>query len=125
MHGVRFFFAGMESTVGPYITTKDPDDHPETLTTEEIRAKADEMLQAMERREANTTPQWLAIIDDLAHGDRTKWDYFFEMPVVEFLNTYSFNLARKKELSQQLEAAAEKGPHVAIVRALNEILFTR
>lgn len=79
----------------------------------------------MQRRQDNNTPQWLIIIDDLAHGDRTKWEYFFDMPVVEFLNTYSFSIARKRELASQLEAAAKLGAHSAIVRAINQILFTR
>ena len=30
------------------------------------------------------------LIDRLANNDRTRWDFFFEMPVIEFLNTISF-----------------------------------
>jgi hypothetical protein len=115
----------METTVSPYLTTTETKPDPGTQTIEEIRARIEQLELELQQREDNNTPLWLGIIDDLAHGDRTKWDFFFDMPVVEFLNTYSFNLARKKELGEQLDTAANLGPHASIQRALNQILFTR
>jgi len=33
---------------------------------------------------------WIATINDMAGNDRTKWDYFFKMNVIELLNATSF-----------------------------------
>lgn len=33
---------------------------------------------------------WIATINDMANNDRTKWDFYFDMNVTEFLNTASF-----------------------------------
>jgi hypothetical protein len=33
---------------------------------------------------------WIASINDICKDDRTKWDYFFKMNVIEFLNTMTF-----------------------------------
>jgi hypothetical protein len=117
----------MEATVRPYTQQPgwDTGNEQPTLSPEEELARQEEIQAAVQRRQENNTPQWLTIIDDLAQGDRTKWDYFFNMPIIEFLNTYSFRMARKRELANELEQAANQGAHSAIVRALNQILFTR
>lgn len=98
----------------------------ENMTPEEEMARREERAAELQRIQDNNTPQWLTIIDDLAHGDRTQWDFFFEMPVTEFLNTYSFQMARKKILEKSMEEAITQGGNQAgIVRALSQILFTR
>ena len=33
---------------------------------------------------------WIATINAMANNDRTKWDFFFDMNVIEFLNTVAF-----------------------------------
>jgi len=33
---------------------------------------------------------WIAVVNDLSNNDRTKWDYFFKMNVIELLNTVTF-----------------------------------
>ena len=35
---------------------------------------------------------WIATINNLAGGDKTKWDYFYSMGVLEFLNLVTFQL---------------------------------
>jgi hypothetical protein len=41
---------------------------------------------------------WIAVIDSLSNGDRTKWNYFTEMGVVEFLNTLAYYKDKQQEL---------------------------
>lgn len=33
---------------------------------------------------------WIAITNELANGDLTKWNYFDDIPVIEFLNLVCF-----------------------------------
>ena len=33
---------------------------------------------------------WLATVDDLAKGDRSKWEYYLDMNLIEFFNTLAF-----------------------------------
>jgi hypothetical protein len=33
---------------------------------------------------------WIATINQIANDDRTKWEFFLEMKLIEFLNTVSF-----------------------------------
>lgn len=86
------------------------------------RPDLEELLQA---REAEQTPAWLVVIDDLSQGDRTRWDFFFEMSVIEGLNAYSFSLARKKDLQISLENPKAKSPEEYLSRAFTHFLFTR
>ena len=30
---------------------------------------------------------WVALVNNMANNDRQKWDYYFDMNVIEFLNT--------------------------------------
>jgi hypothetical protein len=39
---------------------------------------------------------WIATINDMCNNDRTKWDYFFQMNVIEFLNTISFYMDKSE-----------------------------
>ena len=65
---------------------------------------------------------WLELVDKLCRGDRTKWDYFLQMGLIEFLNTVAFYKSTKKEQSKRLEQAANKGYQTYIVAVLNEML---
>jgi hypothetical protein len=47
---------------------------------------------------------WIANINDMCNNDRTKWDYFFNMNVIEFLNTVSFYID-KSESDREIERA--------------------
>ena len=40
----------------------------------------------------------------MCNNDRTKWDYFFNMNVIEFLNTVSFYID-KSESDREIERA--------------------
>ena len=33
---------------------------------------------------------WIVAINNLANNDRGKWDYYFDMNIIEFLNTLVF-----------------------------------
>lgn len=35
---------------------------------------------------------WITTINSLAGGDKTKWDYFYEMNVIQFLNLVCFQI---------------------------------
>lgn len=39
---------------------------------------------------------WQLVLDNLSNHDRTKWDFFLNMDVVEFLNTVSFYKDKQK-----------------------------
>lgn len=39
---------------------------------------------------------WYNVIDDLASGDRTKYDYYFRMPAFDLLNHISFVMDKKE-----------------------------
>jgi hypothetical protein len=58
----------------------------------------------------------------LAKNDRTKWDYFLQMELIEFLNTVAFYRTIKKEQQKRLEQSANKGYQAYIVAAINEML---
>lgn len=47
---------------------------------------------------------WLKVVDALAHGDRTKWEYFLKMPVIEFLNAVAFQKDKVKQRTELIEA---------------------
>lgn len=38
---------------------------------------------------------WLATIDELARGERERWDYFLQMNLVEFFNEMAFRKDKK------------------------------
>ncbi len=46
---------------------------------------------------------WIATINDMANNDRTKWDYFFKMNVIEFLNTTSFYKDKGEDDKRKIE----------------------
>lgn len=70
---------------------------------------------------------WLRVVDSLAGGDRTKYDYFFEMSVVEFLNAYSLKNEEARQRSERLNQAANdakraKDSNVYVIALLSEML---
>ena len=65
---------------------------------------------------------WLELVDKLCRGDRTKWDYFLQMGLIEFLNTLAFHTTIKKEQQKRLEKAAGQGFEAYVCACLNEII---
>ena len=43
---------------------------------------------------------WLATIDQLARGERERWEYFLNMNIVEFFNTLAFNKDKNKDIAE-------------------------
>lgn len=43
---------------------------------------------------------WYIVLDGLSNSDRTKWDYFLNMKVIEFLNTLAFYKDKQDQLRQ-------------------------
>ena len=43
----------------------------------------------------------------MANGDRTKWDFFLQMTLIEFLNAVSFHNEKKRAQTERLNAAAQ------------------
>jgi len=112
----------MERTVGPY-TNANAWEPSRPLTPEELdeRIKADKEI--LEARERDQTPQWLRITDKLAGGDRQKWDYFFNMSVIEGLNAYSFYKLKHQERAEAMDQAAAKGIDDVVYTALRQLLL--
>jgi hypothetical protein len=42
-------------------------------------------------------------IDNLANNDRTKWDYFLEMNLIEFLNTLAYNKDKQDYIEDEMK----------------------
>ena len=49
----------------------------------------------------NTKWGWVATIDNLAGHDKTKWDYFFNLGLKEFLNVVSYHIDHTEEIKRQ------------------------
>ena len=47
------------------------------------------------------------MVDNIAGGDRTKWDFFLNMPLVEFLNAVSFQTEKDRARTERLNTAAQ------------------
>jgi hypothetical protein len=48
---------------------------------------------------------WVATIDNLSNNDKTKWDYFLNLPIIQFLNLLSYHIDHSEEVRR---AASEK-----------------
>jgi hypothetical protein len=46
---------------------------------------------------------WLVTVDELAKGDKTQWDFFFNLTVIEFLNMAGFEKAKAEDEARRLE----------------------
>jgi hypothetical protein len=63
----------------------------------------------------------------LAGGDRTKYDFYFDMPIVEFLNAYAFENEKVRARTERLNQAAgdakrAKDGNVYVIALLSELL---
>ena len=45
---------------------------------------------------------WFATIDELARGERGKWEYYLKMNIVEFFNEMAFRKDKRKAQSDEL-----------------------
>lgn len=113
----------MESVVQPYLGERRTE--PERLTDKEKEERHKEIQEQIRRRDLDNTPTWLKVIDDLAGGDRLKWDAYFDMSVVELLNAYSFNLSRNRTRSETLKQTASMGFEAHISAILTDMLFNK
>lgn len=59
------------------------------------------------RRKDRPAISWLKTVDNIAGGDRTKWDFFLNMPLVEFLNAVSFQIEKDRARTERLNTAAQ------------------
>ncbi len=59
------------------------------------------------RRKDRPAISWLKMVDNIAGGDRTKWDFFLNMPLVEFLNAVSFQTEKDRARTERLNTAAQ------------------
>ena len=50
---------------------------------------------------------WIAVINNMANNDRSKWDYFFELNLIEFLNAVVF-FKDKAEEDKRIWQAQQK-----------------
>jgi len=44
---------------------------------------------------------WIAVTNELANNDMTKWDYFDELPVIEFLNLTCFLIDKRNHENEK------------------------
>ena len=59
------------------------------------------------RRKERPAIAWLRTIDGIAKQDRTKWDYFLNMSLIEFLNAVSFHNEKQRARAERLNQAAQ------------------
>ena len=55
----------------------------------EVKTEGDEPVTIGEESFASHWG-WFLVLDNLSNSDRTKWDYFLNMNIIEFLNTLCF-----------------------------------
>ncbi len=114
----------MARTVRPYLDKQEVSE--DSLTPEEIELKRESERATAERIEADNIPLYFRAIHELSHGDRTKWEFFFELPVLEFLNAWSFHRAMRREGISDLERSADKAGFEGFMsRAMIMSIFTR
>jgi hypothetical protein len=72
--------------------------------------------------EAVSPFNWLEMVHHMANKDRTKWDFFLYMPLVEFLNAMAFYKQQSKEKLKRLDQASTKGFETYVIACLNEMI---
>ena len=83
-------------------------------------------MEEIRRREQDNTPKWLTEIDMLAGGNPERWDYYFNLPITQGLNTWSFKrVTMQKQLEQIEQATRTAGADGALVQIGSFLLFTR
>ena len=65
---------------------------------------------------------WLELVDKMANRDRTKWEFFLDMPLIEFFNAIAYHKAQTQERNKRLEQSANKGFQPYVIAVLNEML---
>lgn len=65
---------------------------------------------------------WLELVDKMANRDRTKWEFFLEMSLIEFFNAIAYYKAQTQERNKRLEQSANKGFQPYVIAVLNEML---
>ena len=65
---------------------------------------------------------WLELIDKMANRDRTKWQFFLDMSLIEFFNAIAYYKAQTQERNKRLEQSANKGFQNYVIAVLNEML---
>ena len=45
---------------------------------------------------------WIATVDELASGDRTKWEYYLNMNIVEFFNEMAYRKDRREQTNKEI-----------------------
>ena len=101
---VRFFFLGTLSAV--------VDRYPRLFDA------GDEQLDKVE-----VSPfSWIELIDKMANRDRTKWQFFLDMSLIEFFNAIAYYKAQTQERNKRLEQSANKGFQPYVIAVLNEML---
>jgi hypothetical protein len=51
---------------------------------------------------------WIGVINNMANNDRSKWDFYFDLNVIEFLNTVVFYKDKSEEEKRQWQKAKEQ-----------------
>ena len=51
---------------------------------------------------------WIATINNMSNNDRTKWDFYFDLNVIEFLNTVVFFKDKSEEDKRLWQKAKEQ-----------------
>ena len=79
------------------------------------------------RRKERPAITWLKTVDGIANNDRTKWDYFLNMSLIEFLNAVSFHNEKQRARAERLNQAAQsakssKDSSVYKIALLQELL---
>ena len=46
---------------------------------------------------------WYNVLDNLSNNDRTKWDFFLDMPIREFLNTLMYYKDKQYMVQQEMK----------------------
>lgn len=62
------------------------------------------------------------MIDRLAGGDRSKWDFYLDMLLIEFFNTVAFYSDKWRQRDERLGRAAKQGAQVFTASALSELV---
>ena len=52
---------------------------------------------------------WIALIDKMADGKREMWDYYFDLNIIEFLNTVAFYKDKTDHERKEHERALRNG----------------
>ena len=51
---------------------------------------------------------WIAVINNMSNNDRSKWDFYFDLNIIEFLNTVVFFKEKAEEDKKQWQKAQAK-----------------